>query len=167
MLQCDTFDADVGDRWKIKVNQEGTIPQESIRRLKQLLPLAASNLLISCFETFCKTCRKHSNSVSLETSVTPSGSCDEVMENVGREHKICFTILDCGHYYFGLAVHSLKNIIYDWPGDIYSCCTLFFSSLYEYFKHFQSLSRRDAIYKSDEDFRSLHSNQQTSILMMM
>lgn len=77
----------------------GTIPQDSISRMKRLLPAAACNVLTSCFDTFQKNSTKDFRSLGLETSVTPFGICEEMMNNVCRDHTVYFKMPDNRHYY--------------------------------------------------------------------
>lgn len=127
--------------------------------MKQLLPVAASNLLTSSFETFRKNCKKDSRSFCLEGSITPSDSCDEKMNSVGQEHRVCFKMPYNGHYYIGLTAYSFRDFICERLGDVYDWYVLFSQSLHEYFKRFQSLSRPDFIYESDEEFGLFHNDQ--------
>lgn len=84
-LQSENFGRWIGENSKVKSNKDGKISGESIRRMKDFLPVAASNLLTSCFETFRNTCIKDTGLFCLENSVTPSCSWDELMHSVGQK----------------------------------------------------------------------------------
>lgn len=109
--------------------------------MKKLLPLAASNSLTTYFKTLGKNVRNNSTSSYLEISVTPSGSCVDMMNNVNRDHTVCFKMNDSRHYYNGLAVRSHKNSNYDWLRDVYDCYSLFSRSLYGILNHFTAYLR--------------------------
>lgn len=153
------FNAEPGEHSKIKSNKGWKIPQDGICRMKYLLPLAFSNHSTSCFETFRKKCTKGSQWFCLELSVTPSGSCDEVMNSIYREHVVCFKIPDNGHYYIGLTVHLFEDFIWDCQVDVYDWYTLFSRSLHQPFKPFWTLSPPDIIYECNEEFDSFHNDQ--------
>lgn len=87
----------------------GTMPQDSLRAMMQFLPAATVNLLKLCLEIIRKNCTRDSGSICLESFGTPSGPCDEMMNNVCREHAVCFKVPDNEHYYIGLTLPSFKN----------------------------------------------------------
>lgn len=82
LLQYETFYVKFGERSMIKSYYKGTIPQGSLRRMTQLLPVCAPNLLTSFLGTLRKVCVQRSMSRGLKTSVTPSGLCDEMRSRV-------------------------------------------------------------------------------------
>lgn len=75
----------------------------------------------------------------MEISVTPSGSCDEMMKRLGREHTGCLKMPDNGHSYIGPTAYSFKKFIRDRLGDVYDCYVLLSSSLNEPLKPFQGI----------------------------
>lgn len=81
------------------------------------------------------------------------------MDKVGWEHTICFKMLDIGYYYIRLTVHSIRNFICGWLGDVYDCYVLFSQSFNEPSKPFQGVSRLDVIYGSNEVFGSVRNGQ--------
>lgn len=158
-LQCETFHAEVGERLNINSNKEKTIPQDSLRRRKQLLPVAASNRFTSCLQTFRENCRKDSKSFCSESSATYFGSCDEMMKNAKREHSVSFKMSDNERYCIGLVAHLFKDYICDRRADLYDCFILFSRSLNEPFKPIQSLSPLDVIQKCDGELGTFDNDQ--------
>lgn len=140
-------------------------PNRSPKNLrKQLLPVDASSLLTSYFEIFRKRFVTDPRSFSLESLVTPSGSCNEVMNNLGCEYTVCFEIPGNSHSYIAVIVHSVKNFICNWLGDVFNCYIVFFRSLHQLFKPFEISCPPEVIYKSNEEFGSLYSDQPASVL---
>lgn len=68
----------------LKTNRGGRIPQESMKRMKEMHPIVASNLLSFCFKSFCVHCPLASDSESIEKFHGNTGSDMDKMENKNR-----------------------------------------------------------------------------------
>lgn len=153
------FDAEVEEHLKNNSNNGSKVSQASIRRMKHLLHVITSNLLASFFEIFRKACTEDTRTFYMGSTVTPSGSCVEMMNSVGREHTFCFKISDNDAIVADNSLHSFKNSIGDLLGEVHDWYILFFWSLHESAQPSQSSSVLEVIWKSDEAFDALHNNQ--------
>lgn len=52
LFQCDNNKSKAKENYMFKSNKGGTIPEDSLPRMKHLLPTAASSPLTSCLEVF-------------------------------------------------------------------------------------------------------------------
>lgn len=97
----------------MKSNKEGTIPRDSIRAIKRLQPVVASNDLTTCFKTFSKNSTKDGGYFCLESSVINLGSRDEMIDDLDRERMICFKIPYDEKYHARMTAHTFQNFICD------------------------------------------------------
>lgn len=141
----------------------GTVPQESLRKLKLLLPLAARNLLCFCYKIFRKRCPECSESECVETGVAQGVTIEERLKNNSRVHTICFKMPDTGQYYIALTLYAFKEFLCEWMGNVNDCYILHSRSLNDPFVPFQSEYPLETIYESDEEQGSLR-DLQTSVI---
>lgn len=98
LLPSDSANEEIEEQLLIKSNKGDTIPRSRPRRIRHLLPTAASNLLTSCLETFCKKWTDMFSSNSIETSVMSLEWFHGMMNYITRECTFCFKMFDHRHY---------------------------------------------------------------------
>lgn len=156
-----TEDANVKakEQFKIKSYKRGIIPQESLRRMKNLLTKASFNLLASYFERFCKDCTDIFSSNSLEAFVMSSWSIVYMMSNVSREHSVCFKTPENEHYYIWLTLNFFKYFLSGWMRSLHDFYILYSLSIYAPFRPFQTVSPLNFINESYEESASFNKGQ--------
>lgn len=138
-------------RGRSLLNRGGTVPQESLKRLKVMLPIAAANLLSECFEIMQQYCAPSRETIDLEFSASSGQTTEERMNNDDRELTICFKMPDNGHYYIALTVHAFSDHICEWIGKVHDCFILHSSSLDTPFRKFENTTPFPVIFESDEE----------------
>lgn len=145
LLPCDDADAKVEGQFEISSNKGAIIPQHSLHRMLDLLPMAAFYVLTPWFEIFLKRADIFSSS-SRETSVMSLGSFDVMMKSVSWEHILCTNMPENRHYCMELAVHFSKDVICDWMESIYGCYILYSRSPCDPFKSLKTISPLEIIH---------------------
>lgn len=134
-----------------RINRGGTAPQESLKRLKVMLPIAAANLMSECFEIIQQHCNLSQEKFNLEFSASSGKSVEKKMNNEDREFTICFQMPDNGHYYIALTVHAFSDYICEWIGRVHDCYILHSSSLDMPFQKFKNTNPFPVLFESDEE----------------
>lgn len=106
-------------------NKEGTVPQKSIRRMKEIFSVIASNQLLFCHARFCRMVANKSEQEQARLANRSSGSVDGKMYNQNRSYTICFRIPDTGYYYVGLTINVFQGFICDCMGNVSDCYILY------------------------------------------
>lgn len=103
----------------------GTLPQERPRRIKALLSIAATSRLDSCYKILREEVPRQNADLKTELSVEFTGTKENRLNNVNREHTIAFRMRNNEHYYIGLTwIHAFSGNICDWMGLVNNCYIL-------------------------------------------
>lgn len=89
-----------------RANSKGMISEESIMRMKQMLPVSVANLFFFSHAQFCNMYADTSEVMHAELLSRNSSSIEQKIDNLNREYSICLKMSDTGHYYMILTVHT-------------------------------------------------------------
>lgn len=113
LLPFGNEDSHTGDRSIIMPPKVGTIPYNNLCRMRQLLPVAASNLVTSRFKLFCQNYPAASTMRSVETYVPNSISIITRTNNKSRDYFVSLNIADNGYKIVDLTLHPIKDLVRD------------------------------------------------------
>ena len=162
IIRMDTLMTSIVDSFKyaadgydaIKFNSKGgTIPSDSRRSLKQLLPVAASNVLNDAMETVKNVMETEKNNTIEELKVGSPELGSEVnrLQNNYRQYTLAFKHPTNNRYYISIDANTFSKCICSWYGLVSDCYILQSESLDKQFKPFQSEHPIDVLNESDED----------------
>lgn len=121
----------------IKINRGGKIPQESARRIKALLSIAAAISLSCCYTLFFKNSRLSLAEYHTETTALANGTTEQRLYIKYRWDRLCFQMPVTGKFYIALTMHSFNDYICHWIGNFYYCYILHSRSINKTFESFQ------------------------------
>lgn len=94
-----------------KSNQGGTIPQDSARNLRRLLPVAVKNFMSSCFEIFKKRTVASGVDGKNDFSFVPAAAEIDRLQNKKRKLSATFKKAFNGNSYIAFAAHAFKDCV--------------------------------------------------------
>lgn len=131
-----------------------TICHESPRRLTEILPVAAQNLLyhrLQVFKKYLKTLDDPAGNEFVELRVRTEGTLEERRNKISREHTVCFQYAINESYYIALTIHSFQDILWEWYGGVHDCYLLNSKSLDDLFTTFDVIMPLSTLHKSDKE----------------
>lgn len=103
------------------------MPKDSNRNLKQLFPIATTNLT----KSYCKSFKREETTygADIEIKVFDNRSADTSarFKSNSREQTVCLRMPISAQFDFELTVHALKQFISPW-NDLVSSCYIFYTT---------------------------------------
>lgn len=134
-----------------RTSRDWAVPQEIVRKLKLMLPIAHPNLLTFCSRGFREVGSDASEIPLSEVATKCVRSTEERMNSSHREHTVCFKMPDFGHYDVHKTAHASNDFICDWIGNVFDCSILHSEHLKGLFTLFHSTDRQAVLYESSEN----------------
>lgn len=132
-------------------NRGGTIPPDTARITKSLLPVSATNQAQYCYKLFCKHRPISNPGTSIKRSVLSSGSISDRVNNSERDHTVCFRMPKTKHHYIALTVHAFKDYVSDWIGNVNDFYILHSRYLDRSFEPFSSTVPLESVLDSNKE----------------
>lgn len=130
--------------------RKGGSPHESARRLTEMLPVAASNLLCHCIQFFKEYLKAVDDPVGnelVELGVFAEGTPEERSNNNSEQHTVCFQYTINWYYYIALTVHSFNDILSDWYSSVHDWYMLNSKSIDARFTTFDGIMPLNTLYE--------------------
>ena len=134
-----------------RTRKGGTVPNESSRRFKILLPTATSNLLNEVLSAFQEHLLNDKASMEFELAVGRSGDDITRLRNKQREFTTAFKHPLNNHYFIALRKQAFTSIICGWLGGVIDCVILHSTTIDGPFSGFNDEVAVDIRNESDED----------------
>lgn len=114
-------DVQMSDLLLSRTNKRRAVPQESLRKLKLMLLMAASNLFSFCSKRYLEFWGSASENALSELATKWVGSIGERIKHSSHELIVCSKMPDTGHYYISVTVHASSEFICVWIGKVSDC----------------------------------------------
>lgn len=106
-------------------NKGGAGLQEQLRKLKLMLPIAASNLFTFYFSWFCYGWRNAFETTFSNVGTKWVGSIDERLIKSNQEIPVYFQMPDAWHWDISLTIHVFSDFICNCIGNVSGCSILY------------------------------------------
>lgn len=132
----------------------GTDPQETSKKMKEVLPVAASNFRCSFHQLLLRQLEsehapKHFTDVEVSAISQETGELKA--DNSSRRFTMCFKHPRNGKFYFSLTSDGFSKLIYKSLGAVHDCYLLHSKTLVAKLTSFDSNVPPEVLYESDEE----------------
>ena len=129
----------------------GSIPTESTKQLKKILPVAAAQALNQVLQIFKRKLSGSKFVLSQELSVQSSGSEKDRLGNNERKYTYAFRHPENNRYYISLTAEAFTKLICPWYGAVSDCFVLQSKKLYGPYLPFKEDNPYSVLHDSDSE----------------